>query len=219
MQKRIVLALLMAALLAGGAFAQASVSAGVGGNFGVYSISMSHPDWDIDNPKPIVGVGFNAFFDASYVMVKFGMFIGGNSEEEKIPYAKVFYETTYTFLSLGLLGKYPIDLGNFTLFPMLGFEYNIFLNSKYTMNIGGVSSGGTIDRSDLADDHASDLDMFILQLGLGADFNLSEQIYLRPSVLWGIDLASSESEKTFRDNKGTIFKSKFDIGIALGFKF
>jgi hypothetical protein len=59
---------------------------------------------------------------------------------------------TYNYFSLGLLGKYPIDLGGFTLFPMLGFEYNIFLSGK--MSADGESV--TLKRSPLND-------MFILQ--------------------------------------------------------
>jgi hypothetical protein len=207
MKKKMVLVLLMATMLTGGVFAQ--MSAGIGGSFGAYMVSYSHPDFDIDNPKPVVGGGFHGFFDANYALVKLGLFIGGNSEED----SGITVKSTATYFSLGLLGKFPIDLGGFTLFPMLGFEYNMFMSGK--MSAGDFSFDWK--RADL--DKAGDSDMFLLQLGVGADINLGESIYLRPSLLWGIDLTSSEAEQDFKDADGKVFKHKLDIGIAVGFRF
>jgi len=155
MKKKTVLALLMATMLTGGVFAQINMSAGAGGSFSMHMTDYSRSDFDA--PKPIVGGGFNAFFDATYAMVKVGMFIGGNSREIDWETGnKVTMKMTYNYLSLGLLGKYPIDLGGFTLFPMLGFEYNMLLGGK--MEAGGAAE--TLERS-------PDYDMFILQLGVG----------------------------------------------------
>jgi len=208
--KKIVLALFLTAFAAGGVFAQ--MSAGVGGNFGVHMTSYSHPDVDIDNPKPIVGVGFNAFFDANYVMFKAGMFIGGNSEDYDPGVGKkITMKMTGTYLSLGVLGKYPIDMGGFTFFPMLGLEYNMLLSMKVSVD----SDSETYKRAD--QDNASDSDMLILQLGVGADFNLTDKIYVRPSLLWGIDMNRSNAEKDTKDLR--TFKHKLDIGLAVGFKF
>jgi len=220
MQKKIILALLMAALLTGGAFAQIDMSAGLGGNFSMYMTSVSHPDYDINNPKPIIGGGFYAFFDATYAMAKVGMFIGGNSQETDLGiFEKWKTKNSATYFSLGLLGKYPIDLGIFTLFPMLGFEYNIFMSSKKSVEINGVTvedESGKFKRSDAPDGHSSDFDMLILQAGVGADFNLTDNIYLRPSVLWGIDFHRADGEKP---EGGSLFKHKLDVGIAVGYKF
>jgi len=207
MKKKTVLALLMATLLTGGVFAQINMSAGVGGSFSMHMTDYSRSDFDV--PKPIVGGGFNAFFDATYVMVKVGMFIGGDSREIDWETGnKVTMKMTYNYLSLGLLGKYPIDLGGFTLFPMLGFEYNMLLSGE--MEAGGATE--TFERS-------PDNDMYILQLGVGADFNLTDKIYLRPNILWGIDFSRNEYERYTEENHGTVFKHKLDIGIAVGYKF
>lgn len=215
MNKKIVLVLLLATVLAGGAFAQ-SMSAGVGGGFAALMESQSHKDFDIpadDQPPTNTGVAFGAFFDASYAMVKLGMFIGGHEEKD----GDFSMKMTGTFLSLGVLGKYPIDLGGFTLFPMLGFEYNMFQSME--MSIGPLNV--KMKRSEIEDlgDKASELDQLILQLGVGADINLTEQLYLRPTLLWGIDLNSTEREKKFKDDGGSIFRHKLDIGVAVGFKF
>jgi len=200
MSKRLVLVLLIATVLTGGVFAQFSMSAGLGGDFGVAMRSV--PKDHGDSPKPLIGGGFNVFFDATYAMFKVGMFIGGNSEE----YGPTTVKQTNTYLSFGLLGKYPINLGSsFSLFPMLGFEYNLILSEK--------TDSTTYKRADMSS-HASDLDMFIIQLGLGADIDLTKSIYLRPSLLWGVDLNMNESEKNAK-----VFKHKLDVGIAFGFKF
>jgi len=199
MRKNIILMLLMAAFLAGGAFAQINMSAGLGGNFGVHMTSYSG---DGDNPKPIIGGGFHAFFDATYAMAKAGMFIGGQAWGDT--------SVTLTFFSLGLLGKYPIDLGSFTLFPMLGFEYNLFMSAS--------AEGGKLNRADMALLGGS-RDMFILQAGAGADFNITDNIYLRPSLLWGIDLYRNAGEKAAKAAGSSVFKHKLDVGIAVGYKF
>jgi len=217
MRKKIILMLLMAAFLTGGAFAQINMSAGLGGNFGVYMRSYSG---DGDNPKPVIGSGFHAFFDATYAVAKLGMFIGGSSDEIEGPYGKSKYKNTSAFFSLGLLGKYPIELGSFTLFPMLGFEYNIFMSGKYSSEVNGVEvSSEKGSRSDLGDESSAN-DMFILQLGAGADINLTDNIYLRPSLLWGIDLHRNSKEKADKEIRDvSVFKHKLDVGIAIGYKF
>jgi len=218
MKKKIILALLMAALLAGGAFAQFNMSAGLGGNFGMHMTSYSGEG---DKPKPLVGGGFYAFYDATYAMAKVGMFIGGKKMDMSfLGSDDSTVNMSYTYFSLGLLGKYPIDLGSFTLFPMVGFEYNLFMRGK----MGSTTFTRAGINSDDPDDLISSLlalflganDMFIIQAGAGADFNITDNIYLRPSLLWGIDLYRSAFEKLAG---GSIFKHKLDVGIAVGYKF
>lgn len=184
MVKKMVMVLLIAAVVTGSVFAQ--MSAGIGGNFS--SIMASGDNYE---PDPVTGGGFFAFFDANYVMVKAGLLIAKDKDADDAA----------NYLSLGLLGKYPIDLGSFTLFPMVGLEYNMFL------------SMGDGKREDLKD--ADFLDMILLQLGVGADFNITDSIYIRPTLLWGIDLHANDYEKEIDG----LFKHKLDIGIAIGFKF
>jgi hypothetical protein len=224
-----VLVLLIAVVAAGSAFA-IDMSAGIGGNFGIYNVKQSHPDFDTESPDPIMGGGVFAFFDASYVMVKLGMYFDGSKTEVSTPElnmglfttpaTKVSTETTNTYLSIGLLGKIPFELGSVTLFPMLGFEYNMYLSGKYSMTTESGSTKTTVDgdgkRGDV--DEPKELDMFILQLGCGLDINLTDTIYLRPIILWGIDLTQTEAEKDFKDNDGKTFKHKFDFALAVGFK-
>ena len=201
--KKLLVVLVLAVFVAGGAFAQINLSAGIGGNLGVYSVADSHPDYDFDNPDPTIGGGFFAFFDATYAMVRVGMYI--NSEEHKDP----DFTTTATTLALGLYGKFPIDLGAFTLFPMIGFDYYVFLSAD--------SDGEKFERGDLEKD--TELDLFILKFGIGADFNITDSIYIRPTLLWGIDLTENDSTKAMKDLDFNLFRHMLDIGISVGFRF
>ena len=223
--KKIIVSLVLAAFVATGAFAQIQMSAGLGGNLAVSMMSMSHPDVDLDPIDPVIGGGFHAFFDATYATLKVGMLILGETSEDSYDtgygMAKMTTKMTSSYLTIGVLGKFPIDLGSFVLFPMLGFEYNMFLNGDYEVEtkVGSttVSASGSTARGDV--DKPEEMDMILVQLGVGADISLGDKLYLRPTILWGIDFNRGEFEKDFEDNDGTIFKHKLDIGIAVGFKF
>ena len=89
---------------------------------------------DEGTPDPAAGGGFHAFFDATYAEVKLGFLFLGQKEDG--------VTNSSSYFSIGVLGKYPIELGGFTLFPMLGFEYNIFTSAK--------AEGETLKRADLS---------------------------------------------------------------------
>jgi len=214
--KKLVLALLLSVILAGGAFAQ--VSAGVGANYSIYNQKNTYRTGDHTitevSMDPWDGGAFNVFFDATYITAKAGMFF---SYYDYSIGTTIKGTSTNTYLSFGLLLKYPIDLGGFSVFPMLGVEYNMFLNYKDKRKNGSTTTTTIYERSDM--DPTSDIDMLIGQVGLGGDFNLTDKIYLRPSIIWGIDFAKSNSDKTIIDAGGKVFKHKLDLGVAIGFKF
>jgi hypothetical protein len=65
-----------------------------------------------------------------------------------------------------VLGKYPIELGVFTLFPMFGFSYNSFM---YTINLKKPTSEGAIKT----------FGQFGLLAGVGFDVDISRRVYFR----------------------------------------
>jgi hypothetical protein len=218
MAKRIILALLVVTLAAGGAFAQ-ELSAGVGGNFAISweQITMSAGGNTGEVLGTTSGAGFYAFFDATYVEVDVGMLfgsqkvkqtMGGSSSEADGPDVSV--------LTLGLYGKYPIDLGGFILFPLLGIQYDLGLSAKQT--IGGT----TYEAKD--EDLPDALNRLWVKLGVGADINLSDALYLRPSILYGINFGSKNTNDAvdgYKNQSGvdvTSFYHGLDIRVALGFK-
>ena len=209
MAKRIFLALLVLTLAAGGAFAQ--VSAGVGGNFAVSwdSIKFTGGGSTAEYLITTSGGGFYAFFDATYLEVDVGMLFG--SQKIKLPIYGVSIEgdgPNVSYLTLGLYGKYPIDLGGFTLFPMLGIQFDIGLSAE--------RNGVKAEPQDLADM----ANRFWVKFGVGADLNLSEQLYLRPSFLYGVNFGTKVNNDTVKDDANTTgFYHGLDIRVALGFRF
>ena len=202
MAKRIFLALLVVTLAAGGAFAQ--MSAGAGGNFAVGFDSLKEGDAEISVTTS--GGGFYVFFDANYVEADIGLLFGSQKMKMSGGGASLEFDgPNVSILTLGLYGKYPIDLGSFTLFPMLGIQYDLGLSAE--------QDGEKAESEYLADN----LNRFWVKLGVGADFNLSDSIYLRPSFLYGINFGT----KALEDMKGdaSSFYHGLDIRVAIGFKF
>jgi opacity protein-like surface antigen len=208
MQKKIVLALLMAALLVGGAFAEGfSMSAGGGllfdlsGNNGVKA-------GDYYAGTRNLSFGGYGFFDATYAEVDvsfaYGMLTavmdGGGASGS---------EDAGSVLQLGfsLLGKYPIDLGSFTLFPLLGINYNMVLSAS-------DPDGNSID-------NAGDSSQLGFLAGVGADFGLTDSLYLRAEGLFQLRLPSKvQSDMAdFSNDASTTFGMGPRIKVGVGYKF
>jgi hypothetical protein len=173
------------------------MSAGGGGNF--IANTDGYPEWRIST----IGGGLFAFFDATYVEADLGLLFGSQNfqfDTSIIP----DYSTDVSFLTFGLFGKYPFDLGICSLFPMFGFQYSIGLSSKY--------DGKDIYESSA--EKATWMNQFWVKFGIGADFNLTDKLYLRPSYLFGINFGTEAAPP----ESGYLHIGN-DIRVALGFKF
>jgi hypothetical protein len=74
----------------------------------------------LDTGSSYTGLNIFAFFDATYVEVDLGLAFGGNI-------GGLFAGASTTSFTLSLYGKYPISLSEqLTVFPLLGFDYNIW---------------------------------------------------------------------------------------------
>jgi len=204
--KRIVLVLVLAVIAAGGAFAQMSA----GGGF-VYSGNYTSglyvsPPVNAEIKMPSNAFGAYGFFDAKYVEASVGLLFG--TKKISIPGLGSMNIDTKS-LNLGLLGKYPFTLGEkIVLFPALGIEYDYVFSAKM---------------GDLSASDASDLSDFWIRFGGGLDFNLTEKLFLRGTLLFGIDLGSkaekdlADSFKPFNVEQNIGFGTK--IQVAVGYKF
>jgi len=218
--KKIFLALLVLTLAAGGAFAQ--ISMGFGGNLAVNSdyIKLSLGNVSSEATVTTTGVGLFAFFDASFVEVDIGLLFG--SQKSKSSSSSGGSQTIdgpdVSYLTLGVYGKYPIAVSSFTLFPMLGIQLDIGLSAKQTIN-------GTTYEAD-SKDLPDALNMFWVKLGVGADFNLSDKMYIRPSFLFGLNFGTKDNNdavNSYKSSYGSILDvtniySGLDIRVALGFR-
>jgi len=175
--KRVVLVLVALAIIAGGAFALDLMSAGGGivysGNF-TAGMDVKVPGFGeiaVDTPSTYFGV--YGFFDVQYAEISVG-YLFGSMDAWKVSFMGMSQTLVDAIdvqtLSLGLLGKFPIDLGGIILFPALGIDYYYVLSS---------------DPSYSDCDKMSEL---WLRAGVGLDFNLSDSLFLRATALFGLQL-------------------------------
>jgi hypothetical protein len=64
-----------------------------------------------------------------------------------------------------------------------------------------------MDSSDVADY----LNRFWIKLGVGADFNLTEKLYIRPSFLYGINFGTKDSNDFRETYDATAFYHGLDV--------
>jgi hypothetical protein len=129
---------------------------------------------------------------------------------------------SHTALGFSLLGKYPIEMGPITLFPLLGITYNMVLTSKMKNKYN--------DRLEEIDEktgpnfyHQS---QFGLLAGGGLDFPLTDTLYLRGEALFGLYFANKVlRDMRYEENEDPFTKAKTTPGfgprikLAAGYRF
>lgn len=190
--KRLTVVLVLS-LLAAGAFAL-DLSAGVGPSVGSLCRKFSAEQylvWDSYTDRfTTVPWGLAAFFDATYGQAAVGLRGNGTTHEK---WTGVIGTNTFSgepddtnasgFLSVSVLGKYPFALGKmFTLFPLLGIEYDLNLWLK--------DQDGVDLKAAMTDEDKADLNQFWFKGGVGADVALGKSLSLRAELLLGFKLLS-----------------------------
>jgi len=224
---RKILLILLMTVFAAGMFAQEiEFSAGLGGVFSmsftnylltqngkdVYEAGGFNPDY-LDRIQ--TGFGFFGFFDAVYFMATIGFnfndILPVNSDLQRARYDLNVKETLNEF-SIGLFGKYPIDIGGgLNLFPILGFDFRIALDYEYKM-------GGRRENDDK--DAAEFFSTIWFKLGAGLDIPIADKIYLRTILMYGIGTNSKDQSPILRTGEvSAIINHGFDIRLAVGYKF
>jgi hypothetical protein len=212
MAKKIVVGLLLVALVCGTTFAvDFGLSAGLGGALDLRLQKIKSDGEDTKRGQNVTSFGVFAFFDATYAEVDLDLLFGG----AKVDGEKV---GNLTYFGFSVLGKYPIELGSVVLFPLVGVDYQMALSMKPD----GVDE--SIKRSDFDDAMKGSLDSFAIAAGVGADFPLSDLLFIRGEFLWNFRLLSkdeSDLKKAMKDLdvKLTNFTSGPRLKVAVGFKF
>ena len=212
MIKKLTLVFIMAAFVMGGAFAQFGMSAGIGAFYGTdfgSGIEATVSGVNIAFEMPHSGIGFFGFVDIGSVEVSAGYFSskgdwavsatgGGLSSSNSMG------EVSFTSINVGLLLKYPLAMGGFTVFPAAGIEYYYLLSAQ---------SGSTTYT-----DHEKISQLWI-KAGAGLDIMMSNSMYIRATALYGIKMPN-ELEKELV-NKHPDFKPRmghgFTIKLGIGF--
>ena len=150
--------------------------------------------------------GFHAFVDMKYVQIGLGYLM--NSSQSLVTKVTGFSDTTTntndkaSWLDIDVVGKYPFDLGGFTLFPLAGAEY--LLNLTYT------DSSGNDLKASMPSGERNWLDALMLKVGIGADIPLSDHFYLRPEGFLGYKLIKSTYDNDLADTlKGSGFSNTY----------
>jgi outer membrane protein W len=217
MKKRVFLVLLIAVFAASTAFAQMQLSAGGGAFFdsdfgGGVKASDSSGSFKIETPYS--GGGIYGFFDATYVEVSMGYFFGTATFKTSSEIGGSSYSSEDKLkiqsLNFGLLGKFPIKINDsFSLFPLLGIEY------KYVISLAAEDGSTPGD--------AEKISSFWIKAGVGGDISLTDNVYLRLNLLYGIRAPNKFEDDLFGalsgSNAETLNGHGLTAKIAIGFKF
>ena len=211
--------------------AQIRFAAGIGGIFDA-SFNNGHKVVTDDNRSYFYGQryyspGAVVFFDAHYAEVNVGFaygIINGiqsiNTGAYKGRDSYSYYGGNMTHISFSLLGKFPINIGGLTFFPLVGLNYNLVLS-------------GVINGSRLGEDNPygvpGNLSQFGLLGGIGFDFSLSEKLFLRTNFLANLRFANkfmkneingTHDESLFESvDRNTTLGIGPEIKIAIGYRF
>jgi hypothetical protein len=191
MQKKLVFTLLLMVVFVCGVFAEIDFSVGGGGLFD-YSL-RNGMKLDVGNDKTeykgIRNMSFGGFifFDVTYaelsVYYAYGSLssvqVDGEGTKTVSPKESNDPKTSASQLGFSLLGKYPIKMGSFTFFPLLGVDYNIVVSQK-TKSAAG-------EQKEKDPGHFS---QFGFLGGIGGDINLGKSVFLRMEGLFHMRLPS-----------------------------
>jgi opacity protein-like surface antigen len=213
MHRKLVLALLLAVFAAGGAFAQVGMSAGGGLLFDLSGNNGIKMD-DYYEGTRNTSIGAFAFFDVTYAEIDLYLAYGSLASVAIIAGDKQDINSDYNLSAMqfgfSILGKYPVDMGQFTIFPLFGIDYNAVLSVK-------DKEGNKIDGSTVGDMYSQ----FGFLAGAGADIKLSGSLFVRLEGLLHIRLPSktvSDSVKEVDSVKATLgFGPQIKIAIGYGF--
>jgi len=194
------------------------ISAGAGAFFaGGFGGGIKWADGEAVS-MPYTGGGVYLFLDAVYAEAYAGYSAGGGSWESAAAPNAASFDLNRSYFIIGALGKYPFDFGRVNGFPLLGIEY-------------AAAISGKLQRSGEADyvfdgaggrPSAGDLSAFWVKFGAGAMFDVSESIYLRGELLYGVRTAAKfETDGASYNNAGgeTMTGSGLDVRIGAGIRF
>jgi len=229
MKKKLLILVVLAMVVAGGAFAapEFKLSAGGGAFFGSdfgggFKASMMGESMSVETPY--FGGGVYGFFDLTYAELSIGYFMGQGKMKAKgmSDDGDDSSETSkLQSLNFGVLLKYPFQISEkFTIFPLLGIDYQSVLSAKI--------DGKDIDEYTEGEFKAKDFSALWFKFGAGADLSLTDQIYLRLNLLYGIR-TENKFEKDMKDRLAilsllggkteTILGHGLTAKVAVGFKF
>jgi hypothetical protein len=151
---------------------------------------------------PLYGWGLHAFFDYEYVETGLSFYWGGGRWNQIDDDGKTPIHDASTFsINIDVLGKYPVDImEKMRGFPILGLGYHMVLwgEGGLTKSWGGAEAfdgGKGVPK-------AFDLSALWIKFGGGFDYTISDRIYIRPELTYGIRLTNGYESNTLAKENG-----------------
>ena len=199
--KKLLFVTILALLFYGGLFgADFSLSAGtggiIGGSFTRYNSSSTVGSGEMKQNINQFNYGALAFIDATYGEAAFSFQSGSNNYDEVMSKDGEFVNREGdgwgSSLGISLLGKYPFNFAKrMHIFPLLGMEYKITLSEKRQPDGGNIydrTNGLYETDKDGNSFSLSTWNSFWIQVGVGADFAIMKNVYLRGEFIYGFRL-------------------------------
>lgn len=159
-----------------------SVEFSAGGGLSINSVFLFSEFDGTSSNESVTGFGVFGFADATYAELSAGL---------------VLYEDT-SYISGSLMLKFPIEISDYTIFPIGGAEY------RYNLDYSEAS-------------------VLSLRGGVGADITLTERLFLRPTLLFGYMFLSDLEEDRIDAYKNfggaSMSKMTIDIRASAGYLF
>ena len=200
MKKTFVVFVLLAALCGGSVFSRDfALSIGGGGVFdyefgqGIKAETIPIPGYmpdpvSVEITQHVPWFGGFVFLDAAYAQLHVSILFGSADIGSNNTMILEPFQQSVLAAEFGLLGKYPFALnGDFTIFPLLGLNYNLVLFAAPYNTLG-------------------------FQAGAGVDYNLNGSVYLRAEALFNFRLAN----KNYTDMKSNAYLTGVSTGFGLG---
>jgi len=207
--KKVVIVLLLVTLVVGGAFAQ--MKAGVGVKGGTQTITLTAGGKSGEDKYGTFGA--NAFLDIGFLELNADFMMGAYL-------FGLMTNVNTTDLVLGVVGKFPIPImDKITVFPFVGADYNINLSTK-----NGDNELKDSDLEGTGYSRADFMSRLSIIFGAGLDFNLSDSMFIRGEVGYGITLPNKvdndmiDALKALSSSDVTLQQSKFFYKACIGFK-
>ena len=204
--KKSFLILALLAIITTGAFAQRFSMAAGGGALFDYNVGdggkISGREGELHN----LSIGGFGFFDATYVELDVSFTYGFLDAKYNFNYSGNT-KANALYLGFTVLGKYPIGMGGFTLFPLLGADYNhmlSYLNGDKNLYDRPEKDGN-----------------FGLLAGAGLDFPFSNALFLRAEAMFHLRFPNKDMTDVAKLIPGSSTTLGFGprIKIGVGYKF
>lgn len=156
---------------------------------------------DTTDSYPVMGLG--AFYDMYYLRTGLHCTFNAGKGTVHSDYNEIdgdAIDYTLKFISIEILGKYPLNAKGIEAWPAVGIQYSA--------NIEATDASG----DDLDDSKLSDL---YLLLGAGFDYTVDSSIVLSPAALFGLNLTPEPRSDVPETNDHSGYR--FVIRIAVGF--